>query len=104
MDLDALFNSLCGRMLRPNRYFTGVLPDPESEKIGGPQGRNKNVARVDDIWVTGYSVVAIPSAGGVPCRYDVALPPTIGVVMLRLSAVVPTAGARPISHRSARKG
>ena len=90
--------------LRPNTYFTEVLPDRESVKIGEPQGRNKNMARVGDIWVTGYSVVAIPSAGGVPYRYDVVLPPTIGAVMMPRSTIVATASAGPVSHGSARKG
>jgi hypothetical protein len=81
-----------------------VLPDRESVKIGEPQGQNKDVARVGDIWVTGYSVVVIPPAGGVLCRYGVALPPTIGAVMVPPSTIVATASARPVSHESARKG
>ena len=65
-----------------------MLPDRESEKIGTPQGQGEDVAKVGDIWATGYSVVAIPPAGGVLYLCGVARPPTIGAVMMLRSMIV----------------
>ena len=59
---------------------------------------------VGDIWTTGYNVVAIPPAAGVPYRYGVALLPTIGVVAMLRSRIVVAVKARPVFHGPAKKG